>query len=121
MITAMQDTDSDDEDIVVLITANGGGYDAVTTGVAVRVDDDEDSAVAEEPEEPEASAGGLPVFLLVPTVAFPQVAIHSNDSSRTRPRQRTLPGRTADGLRDRPDPGDGRLAGRDVRRRSARG
>ena len=77
-VTAAQDTDNTDDDVILVNTATGGGYESAITRVAVRVDDDEDTAVAGEPKDPDPR--GLPVFLLVPTVAFPQVAIYSNGS-----------------------------------------
>ena len=62
-------------------TATGGGYTRVSaiTLVAVRVDDDEDSAAADEPEDPGAPA--FPVAALVRTKAAPQVAIYSNSAT----------------------------------------
>ena len=77
-VTAAEDTDSTNDDITLVHIATGGGYTRVSaiTLVAVRVDDDEDSAAADEPGDPGAPA--FPVTRLVPTKATPQVAIYSN-------------------------------------------
>ena len=77
-VTAAEDTDSTNDDITLVHIATGGGYTRVSAAalVAVRVDDDEDSAAADEPGDPGAPA--FPVTRLVPTKATPQVAIYSN-------------------------------------------
>ena len=77
-VTAAEDSDSTDDDITLVHTATGGGYTGVSavTWVAVRVDDDEDSATADEPEDPGAPA--IAIAGLIPTKAAPQVAIYSN-------------------------------------------
>ena len=84
-VTAASDSDSTDDDITLVHTATGGGYTRVSavTLVAVRVDDDEDSAAADEPEDPGAPA--FPVTALVPTKAAPQVAIYSNHPTNNVP------------------------------------
>ena len=65
-------------------TATGGGYTRVSaiTWVAVRVDDEDDSAAAAEPEDP--GAPFFPVTRVIPTNATPQVVIYSN-STANRP------------------------------------
>ncbi len=78
-VSSAEDTDSTDDDVTLAHTASGGGYNSNTSAVArvaVRVDDDENTAVADEPEDPGAPA--VPVIALVPTKAVPQVAIYSN-------------------------------------------
>ena len=84
-VTAAADSDSTDDDITLVHTATGGGYTRVSaiTLVAVRVDDDEDSAAADEPEDPGAPA--FPVAALVRTKAAPQVAIYSNHPTNNVP------------------------------------
>ena len=73
-----QTTDTDD-DVTLVHTATGGGYTGVSavTWVAVRVDDNEDSATADEPEDP-----GPPAFPVTGLVRGrrrqPQVAIYSS-------------------------------------------
>ena len=83
-VSSAEDTDSTDNDVTLAHTASGGGYNSNTSAVArvaVRVDDDENNAVADEPEDPGAPA--VPVFVQIPTNATPQVAIYSNaDTNR---------------------------------------
>ena len=80
-VSSAEDTDSTDDDVTLAHTATGGGYTnlSAVARVAVRVDDDEDSAVADEPEDPGAPA--FPVIGLVPTKAVPHVAIYSNSTN----------------------------------------
>ena len=79
-VSSAEDTDSTDDDVTLAHTATGGGYTnrSAVARVAVRVDDDEDSAVADEPDDPGAPA--FPVIRVVPTNATPQVAIYSNST-----------------------------------------
>ena len=83
-VTAAEDNDSTDDDVTLVHTATGGGYTRVSaiTLVAVRVDDEDDSAAAAEPEDP--GAPFFPVTRVVPTNATPQVVIYSN-STANRP------------------------------------
>ena len=80
-VKSAEDDDDTDDDVTLVHTATGGGYTDVSavTWVAVRVDDNEDSATADEPEDPGPPA--FPVTGLVPTKAQPQVAIYSSQSS----------------------------------------
>ena len=80
-VSSAEDTDSTDDDVTLAHTATGGGYTnlSAVARVAVRVDDDEDSAVADEPEDPGAPA--FPVIGLVPTKAVPHVAIYNNSTN----------------------------------------
>ena len=81
-VSSAEDTDSTDDDVTLAHTATGGGYTnlSAVARVAVRVDDDEDSAVADEPDlDPGAPA--FPVIGLVPTKAVPHVAIYSNSTN----------------------------------------
>ena len=85
-VSSAEDTDSTDDDVTLAHTATGGGYNSFNSAVArvaVRVDDDEDNAVADEPEDPGAPA--FPVTGLVPTKAAPQVAIYSNHPTNNVP------------------------------------
>ena len=77
-VSSAEDPDSTDDDVTLAHTATGGGYTnrSAVARVAVRVDDDEDSVVADEPDDPGAPA--FPVIRVVPTNATPQVAIYSN-------------------------------------------
>ena len=77
-VSSAEDPDSTDDDVTLAHTATGGGYTNLSTvaRVAVRVDDDENTAVADEPEDP--GAPGSPVIRVVRTNATPQVAIYSN-------------------------------------------
>ena len=78
-VSSAEDPDSTDDDVTLAHTASGGGYNSNTSAVArvaVRVDDDENTAVADEPEDPGAPA--VPVFVQIPTKAVPQVTIYSN-------------------------------------------
>ena len=83
-VSSAEDPDSTDDDVTLAHTATGGGYTNLSTvaRVAVRVDDDEDSVVADEPEDPGAPAS--PVIRVVRTNATPQVVIYSN-STANRP------------------------------------
>ena len=80
-VTSAEDPDSTDDDVTLAHTATGGGYTnlSLVARVAVRVDDDEDSVVADEPEDPGAPAS--PVIRVVRTNATPQVAIYSSKST----------------------------------------
>ena len=77
-VSSAEDTDSTDDDVTLAHTATGGGYTnrSAVARVAVRVDDDEDPVVADEPDDPGAPA--FPVIRVVRTNATPQVAIYSN-------------------------------------------
>ena len=80
-VSSAEDPDSTDDDVTLAHTASGGGYNSNTSAVArvaVRVDDDENNVVADEPEDPGAPA--VPVFVQIPTNATPQVAIYSTHS-----------------------------------------
>ena len=78
-VSSAEDPDSTDDDVTLAHTATGGGYTnlSAVARVAVRVDDDEDSVVADEPDDPGAPA--FPVIGVVPTNATPQVVIYSSD------------------------------------------
>ena len=81
-VSSAEDTDITDDDVTLAHTATGGGYKPYISAVAfvaVRVDDDEDPVVADEPADPGAPA--LPVVPLAPTNATPQVAIYSNSTN----------------------------------------
>ena len=80
-VSSAEDPDSTDDDVTLAHTATGGGYTnlSAVARVAVRVDDNEDSVVADEPEDPGAPA--FPVIGLVPTKAVPHVAIYSNSTN----------------------------------------
>ena len=84
-VSSAEDTDSTDDDVTLAHTATGGGYTnlSAVARVAVRVDDDEDPVVADEPEDPGAPA--FPVTGLVRTKAAPQVAIYSNHPTNNVP------------------------------------
>ena len=84
-VSSAEDTDSTDDDVTLAHTATGGGYTNLSTvaRVAVRVDDDENTAVADEPEDPGAPA--VPVFVQIPTKAIPQVTIYSNHDPNNVP------------------------------------
>ena len=81
--SSAEDPDSTDDDVTLVHTATGGGYDSAVAKVAVRVDDDEDSAIADEPDDPGAPA--FPVIRVVQTRAAPQVAIYSNHPTNNVP------------------------------------
>ena len=83
-VSSAEDPDSTDDDVTLAHTATGGGYTNLSTvaRVAVRVDDDENTAVADEPEDPGAPAS--PVIRVVRTNATPQVVIYSS-STASRP------------------------------------
>ena len=81
--SSTEDPDSTDDDVTLVHTATGGGYDSAVAKVAVRVDDDEDSAIADEPDDPGAPA--FPVIRVVQTRAAPQVAIYSNHPTNNVP------------------------------------
>ena len=84
-VSSAEDPDSTDDDVTLAHTATGGGYTNLSTvaRVAVRVDDDENTAVADEPEDP--GAPGSPVIRVVRTNATPQVAIYSTTVPPTAP------------------------------------
>ena len=79
-VTAAEDADSTNDDVILYNTATGGGYHSLTK-VAVRVDDEDDTATAADPPDPGEPT--YPVFSVVPTQAQPQVAIYSNGNTDT--------------------------------------
>ena len=77
-VSAAEDADSTDDDVILYNTATGGGYHSLTR-VAVRVDDADDTATSTDPPNPGEPT--YPVFGVVPTNAQPQVVIYSNNSA----------------------------------------
>ncbi len=80
-VSSAEDTDSTDDDVTLVHTANGGGYSEVIGKVAVRVDDDENPELADEPAHYVGADLLVTAVQLVPTRAAPQVAIYSNTTA----------------------------------------